>query len=619
MCGIAGQISWGSLINPNSLDLLVAGLRHRGPDDQGTWLSPDGVCSLGHVRLSVIDLSPAGHQPMLDTRSGNVIVFNGEIYNFQLLRAECERLGYQFKSHTDTEVILALYSYYGDQCITKLRGMFAFAIWDQQQQRLLMARDRIGKKPLNYAITPSGLVFSSEIHPLSQHPLISKEMDEEALEFFLQLQYIPAPWTIYRQIRKLPPSHYAVLTQNSFKLHQYWDVDYTKKIKITEQDALVALEEKITESVKLRMVADVPVGAFLSGGVDSSVVTATMSKLKPSPIKTFSIGFAEKQYDELQYAQEAATICNTHHHPTILNANFESELPEIVKRYGEPYGDQSAIPSFAVCREARKQVTVVMNGDGGDELLGGYPRYALSNSRITSASLIGSLLHNRKKDPISIHLPNQHRLLGRLARGWVRSLQPEAASFLMYSAFWNDADRISLLGKQSLTLSDWRTKWMSETYAHANNPIDRMLWLDSRTYLPGDLMAKMDIASMHCGLETRSPLLDHELIEFCASLPVGLKVKNGTGKYLLKRLAEKYYSPEFVYRPKMGFGIPQTEWLRGPLKPLVEHMLGNVNFIEPLNFTVVQQTLTEFMQGDNNHSQRIWTVFMYSLWAKYCN
>lgn len=620
MCGIAGQVSWRDNVHKSAIESMVSGLQHRGPDDQGIWLSSDNCCALGHARLSVIDLSPAGHQPMLDQQSGNVIVFNGEIYNFQDLRVDCERLGYQFRSHTDTEVILALYRFHGEKCVHLLRGMFAFAIWDKQKRRLFIARDRIGKKPFNYALTPSGLIFSSEIDPLSRHPLVSKEMDTDALEFYLQLQYIPAPWTIYRQIRKLPPAHYAFFDEAGFSMHQYWDVNYSRKINISEEDAVDALEEEITESVRLRMVADVPVGAFLSGGVDSSLVTATMANLSTQTIKTFSIGFDEAPYDELRYAKEASDICRTDHYPSIVTHDVENMLSKIVRHYGEPYGDQSAIPSFEVCKQARNQVTVVMNGDGGDELLGGYARYALSTSSINAGKIIGHELTKTHYDPIPF-LTRRHRGIGaRLARGWMRYIYPETGSFTMYSAFWNDKERGHLISdRKNSVVSGWRTRWMNEAGEHAENPIDKMLWIDSRTYLPGDLTAKMDIASMHCGLETRSPLLDHKLIEFCASLPVGLKVRRGVGKYLLKRLAERHFPASFVHRPKMGFGIPQTEWMQGPLQPLVRNILTNSQLMAPLNPAVIRQTLDAFMLGDTQHGQRIWTLLMYGLWTQHCN
>ena len=373
MCGIAGHISFQRPPDEVSVAEMVRKIGHRGPDDHGIWSSPDVECVFGHARLSVIDLSSLGHQPMLDAETGNCIIFNGEIYNFQALRRECERVGDRFRSHSDTEVILALYRRHGVGCLHKLRGMFAFALWDESRKRVFFARDRVGKKPLNYALNDGGIVFCSEIDPLSRHPAVSRDMDMEALELYLQCQYIPAPWTIYKQIRKLPPAHYGLLDRNSFKIEQYWNVEYTQKVRISEQDALDRLEEKLTEAVQLRMISDVPLGALLSGGVDSSIVVALMAKLSGEPVRTFSIGFREEAFNELPFAQQAADICDTAHHPEIVEGDVAHLLPLLARHYGEPYADSSAVPSFFVAQTARRHVTVAMNGDGGDELLGGVP------------------------------------------------------------------------------------------------------------------------------------------------------------------------------------------------------------------------------------------------------
>ena len=405
MCGIAGHINVNNPPPREPVEKLTQAIRHRGPDDQGVWKSPDGACVLGHARLSIIDLSPLGRQPMLDPETGNGIVFNGEIYNFQALRKQCEAAGDRFRSHSDTEVILALYRRHGVDCLDHLRGMFAFALWDAGRRRLFMARDRVGKKPLNYALVDGGVVFCSEIDPLARHPQVSREMDLEALELYLQLQYIPAPWTIYKQIRKLPPAHYALFdNRNGFSMARYWDVDYTQKRKISEQDALDGLEEKLTEAVRLRMIADVPLGALLSGGVDSSVVVALMAKLSGEPVRTFSIGFREEAFNELPFAQQAADRCKTAHHPQIVEGDVEHLLPRLARHYGEPYADSSAIPSFFVSQVARQQVTVAMNGDGGDELLGGYPRYWLSPGKLRSARYMPDLFSAKQLTALAARL-----------------------------------------------------------------------------------------------------------------------------------------------------------------------------------------------------------------------
>lgn len=618
MCGIAGEVNWLDRANRQSTDELVSGIDHRGPDDRGLWSSVDGKCVLGHARLSIIDLSPLGHQPMLDPVTGNGIVFNGEIYNFQTLRKDCEAAGDVFKSHTDTEVILALYRRHGVGCLKFLRGMFALAIWDEQHQQLFLARDRVGKKPLNYAVTKTGLVFCSELHPLSRHPDVDNGMDMEALELYLQCQFIPAPWSIYRGIRKLPPAHYAIFNRKGLKLEKYWEVDYRNKIQISEADALDALEEKLTEAVRLRMIADVPLGALLSGGVDSSVVVALMAKLSKQPVRTFSIGFEEEAFNELPWAQQAAERCGTLHHPEIVEGDVEHLLPKLARHYGEPFADSSAIPSFFVATAARRHVTVALNGDGGDELLGGYPRYWLPESALRTSSLLGGLMSPAWLADLGPRLLNTKTIPQRAIRKLLMQYaNPELRSVTMFAAFWNDPERQRLLPDGNHDpLPEWRRNWLEGAFTHASNPVERMLWLDNHTYLPGDLLVKMDIAAMHCGLETRSPLLDHEVIEFCARIPMRLKVKDQVGKHLLKKLAERYFPSEFVHRRKMGFGIPLDKWLRGPLRNVLRETLRDTSLMMPLSMKVIAQTLKEFDSGNQLHESRLWALLMFGLWRK---
>lgn len=619
MCGIAGHISFREHPSAHHVAELVRSIRHRGPDDSGLWVSPGKECALGHARLSIIDLSPSGHQPMVDHETGNAVVFNGEIYNFQTLRRECETVGDTFRSHSDTEIILALYRRHGVECLAKLRGMFAFALWDQKHRRLFLARDRVGKKPLHYAMSKNGIIFASEIDPLARHPEVSGEMDSEGLELYLQLQYIPAPWSIYTSIRKLPPAHYAIYDNGGLHIQKYWDVCYRATRNISEQDALDGLEEKLKEAIRLRMIADVPLGALLSGGVDSSVVVALMAGQSQEPIKTYSIGFKEEAFNELPHAQMVADQYFTKHYPEMVNAEVEPLLCDIVRHYGEPFADSSAIPSFHVCRTARKHVTVVMNGDGGDELLGGYPRYWQHHRSISAGHLLGNWHAPERLASFAVGLYNAQSFPARLRRKWLlRMANPELQSLLMYSAFWNDEERTLLLDRTGSLLLNWRTQWLGDARETADNPVDRMLWIDNRTYLPGDLLVKMDIASMHCGLEARSPLLDHEVIEFCASLPVSLKVRRGTGKYLLKKLAERYLPKELIYRRKMGFAIPVAQWLRGRLAPLIEDVLFDASLMEPLNRAVIRKTVQEFREQHIDHSSRLWALLMFGLWRRYC-
>lgn len=621
MCGIAGHISFRKPPSPDYVAEFIRRLHHRGPDDQGLWTSPQSECVLGHARLSIIDLSSLGHQPMIDPKTGNSIVFNGEIYNFRSLRRYCESKGDRFRSNSDTEVILALYRHHGIACLDKLRGMFAFALWDEGSKQLFFARDRVGKKPFNYAFLPDGLLFCSEIDPLSRHPQVSREMDTEALELYLQLQYIPAPWTIYRAIRKLPPAHYGIYDRNGLRLEKYWDIDYRKKSRISEADALDGLEEKLTEAVRLRMISDVPLGALLSGGVDSSVVVALMAKLSGEPIHTYSIGFREEAFNELPFAQQAADICGTHHYPETIDGEVGSLLPFIARHHGEPFADNSAIPSFLVCQASRRHVTVALNGDGGDELLGGYPRHLLSPTQICIGQARPSIFSAKALAQLGTALADARNLPARVARKLVLEYGCiELRSLNIRNGYWNDWQRTELLNqvKSSDTLADWRGKCLAAAWGRAAHPFDRMLWLDNHTYLAGCLLPKMDIASMHCGLETRSPLLDHEVIEFCASLPTHYKLRPGIGKYLLKRLAKRYFPAEFVDRPKMGFGTPLADWLRGPLRSILEDTLREPEAMFPLDMAVIGKTLDEFLCGEINHVNRLWCLLMFGQWRMAC-
>lgn len=619
MCGIAGIVAQHPTADRGALAALVDGIIHRGPDDRGDYLSPDGTCALGHTRLAILDLSAAGHQPMRDESTGNAIVFNGEIYNFADLRSACERDGCAFNSHSDTEVILALYRRHGVDCLRMLRGMFAFAIWDAREQRLFFARDRLGKKPFHYAASPQGFVFCSEIAPLAGHAWTDRTLDRQALDFFLHLQYIPAPLSIYRGIRKLPPAHYGVVDAGGLMIRPYWSLDYRDKLEIGEAEALDAFEAKLAEAVRLRMVADVPVGALLSGGVDSSVIVALMAKQAAAPIRTFNIGFSEAGVDESAYARQAAEICSTAHRPYQLASPDMAVLPELVRRYGEPYGDSSALPSFTVCAIASDEVKVVMNGDGGDELLGGYPRYALPDATVR----LSTFMHRRRLpllhpvDWLEAQGPFPFKKVRRLLLHHL--LLPDAGSFTMYGDRRNEKARRRLLADSVLDgmVTAWRSEWLAQARAATGNAIDSMLWLDNHTYLPGDLLVKMDIASMHCGLEARSPLLDHELVEFSARLPASLKVRHGTGKYLLKKLAERYFPADFVHRRKMGFGIPMVAWLRGPLSPLLQDVLCDSVCTTPLDHVEVGSHLKRFVAGRDDEAAMLWPLFMYGLWRRY--
>lgn len=619
MCGIAGEVRFDGGVSEAPLAAMSAAIRHRGPDDEGAWLESRRRCGLVFRRLAIIDLSPLGHQPMHDPETGNVIVFNGEIYNFQKLRRDCEAAGAQFRSRSDTEVILALYRRLGPACVRELRGMFALAIWDARKSELFLARDRFGKKPLHYARTPNGLAFCSEIDPLSRHPDVPREHDTEALELYLQFLHVPAPWTIYRSIRKLPPAHWAIVSQSGLRVERYWELDYRRKLAVTEGEALEGFEEKFTEAVRLRMISDVPLGALLSGGVDSSAVVAAMARLSATPVRTFSVGFDDEKYNELPHAAEVATVCGTDHHAQIVAGDVESVLHKMVPRYGEPFADPSAIPSFIVSETARQNVTVALNGDGGDELLGGYPRYWLSPWTMLSSRLLGPVVPAERLVGITANRPPGPALASRVASRIVRDfVHPELGSLVNFRDNWHDGIRRDLLRGASGVVPAWRRTWLNEAAAHASNPVDAMLYFDTHTWLPGDLLVKMDTASMHCALEARSPLLDHELAEYCAALPVRFKVRNRQGKYLLKRLAAKSFGETFVKRPKQGFGIPLKQWLRSRLRPLLREVLSSRDLMAPFEQVLVRRMMEDFLseRPGRDDAARLWGLMMYGLWRQ---
>jgi len=620
MCGIAGVVDFRGLRNNGGVEYIIDSQTHRGPDHYGKWRSSEGFCALGFNRLSIIDLSPAGHQPMQDPDTGNMIIFNGEIYNFLELRERLHSQGEQFHSRTDTEVILKLYRKHGVDCLHFLRGMFAFALWDAKAQRLFVARDRLGEKPICYSLVDGMLIFASEIHSLMQHPQVDRELDTEALELFLDLQYIPAPWSIYKAVRKLLPGHFAIFGQDGFKQEQYWELDYTSKSGITtEVEALEALDEKLRQAVQMRLIADVPLGSTLSGGVDSSVVVAMMAQLSDQPVKTYNIAFSEAAFDESHYARAVSERYGTDHTVFQVESDIEEMLPKLVRHYGEPYGDKGAVPAFYVSESARQHVTVAMNGDGGDELLGGYPRYYIPD---WYAGLLGKW---RRWGDLEAQLKfldifqASNSLGGRVARRfWMRYVFPEAQSLgPLSTVYWAAGWRRDLLGDLNTgVVNRWRAAKLRAAMQKADHPIDRMLWLDSTTYLHDDGLVKMDIASMHCSLEARTPLVDHELVEFAAGLPANIKLKGGMSKYLLKKLAERYLPEHIIYRKKQGFSIPVDEWLRGPLQPYVHDIVLNADLMEPLSMTAIDKVYDEFKLGIKSHGYRIWLLLIFGLWRQ---
>jgi asparagine synthase (glutamine-hydrolysing) len=617
VCGIAGEVRFGGVADAAAVGGMVAAILHRGPDHQA--VQGFGEAALGHARLSVIDLDPRSHQPMVDPATGQAIVFNGEIYNFQELRSFLEKDGMAFRTAGDTEVLLALYRSRGPRCLELLRGMFALAIWDPARHELFLARDRLGKKPLVYAQTPTGFVFASEIRALASHPAVSGEIDPVALDLYLSLQYVPAPRTIYTAIRKLPPAHWAVLEGSGLRLQRYWTLDFRAKQPIAEPEALEALEAELTQAVRLRMISDVPLGVLLSGGVDSSLVAAVMAKLADRPVRTFSLGFSEAAYNELPYASAVAAHLGSQHEEEVVRPDVADMLPFVVNQYGEPFADNSAPPTFWVSRMARRGVTVALTGDGGDELLGGYTHY-----RRSRLAVLAGRAHLPRPAAQAARLERQldgTGPWGKLQRHWLyRYVYPEMKPLFRPEYFQGQAKaalwRPGRPQELAASTARWRQELIDESFRHADDPYERMLWIDSNAYLPGDVLFKVDIASMAYGLEVRCPLLDHKLIELCARLPVAVKSRTGVSKHLLKALALRYLPREAILRRKQGFSTPVGAWLKGPLLPMLRESFAAAGdlFAEHFRTETIERLVREHAGGRANHGSKLWTLLCLALW-----
>lgn len=622
MCGIAGIIHTAARVDPTPLKRMLPLLRHRGPDDSDVW--SDENAALGHTRLSILDLSQRSRQPMRDPKTGNILVFNGEIYNFQELRAQLEQDGRVFTTSGDSEVLLALYSRHGAQCLKFLRGMFAFAVWEPKARRLFMARDRLGKKPLVYATTAKGLVFASELNALVAHPDISRELNPAALDAFLSMQYIPAPLSIYQHVKKLPPAHYAVFDANGLSIQRYWKLQYTADKRMDQRDAEESIDNALNEAVKLRLISDVPLGGLLSGGVDSSLVAALMARHTSGRIKAFSIGFEESAYNELPHAKAVAQHINAEHHTEIVRMGSLDALPRIANQYGEPFADNSALPTFAVCEMARNNVTVALSGDGGDELACGYTHYRRSR---LAAAMQNAFSHAASPpNAATTRLLDGRSLWARTRRSMLyRYIHPELKPLYRIENFQR-RDKLALLTPDMVRLNEdaltaWRQELLHNAQEHAHTPIDRMLWIDTNAYLPNDVLVKTDIASMAHSLELRSPLLDHVLIERFAKTPATLKVRPGQTKYLLKKIALKYLPKELVFRRKQGFSTPVSAWFREDLGVLAKETFHEMRpqLAPYVHFNAMETLLNEHRSGRVNHGSRLWVLLTLALWLRSAN
>ncbi|MGA1794322.1 MAG: asparagine synthase (glutamine-hydrolyzing) [bacterium] len=623
MCGICGGILFDAqrVMDRGLIRRMATQLVHRGPDAEGIYCS--GPAGLGHRRLSIIDLSPLGRQPMPNEDSSIHLVVNGEIYNYLPLRADLEKRGHTFRSRSDSEVILHLYEELGEECISSLWGMFSLALWDERRKRLLLARDRIGKKPLFYAITRDGLFFGSELKALRACPGVNLEIDTRALHHYLTFQYIPHPMTIYKGIMKLPPAHYLVWENGAIHTARYWDLDYrTKHAASSMEDLEAQFIDRFEDAVRIRLMSDVPLGAFLSGGIDSSATVAMMSRLTNAPVKTFSIGFEDHAYNELSYARKVARLFNTEHHEFIVRPNAAQILPSLIWHYDEPFADSSAIPSFYLAKMTRQGVTVALNGDGGDESFAGYERY-LADRLAGVYTKVPSWMGPAAVSRIVNALPCDYRYKGftRRLKRFVNALGERAERrYCRWICSFDNTAKAQLytdeFASQVKNLDSYA--YIEEWYARAQGDafLDRTLYVDVHTYLPDDLMVKVDIATMAHALEARSPFLDHRLMEFAASLPHSLKLRGWHTKYFLKRAFRKILPQEILSRPKMGFGVPIDAWFRNELREMAYDTLLSRRAIERGYFRQeeVRGLLDAHCRRQADHAYRIWALLILELW-----
>jgi len=651
MCGITGFLQQ----NENSISLkdlkrMGRTLHHRGPDDEGYFLinthnsaakfeQPNGNIGLAQQRLSIIDVSPMGHQPMPNNDKSIWVNFNGEIYNFQEIRKELVAKGYKFRGHSDTEVIVYAFEEWGIDCIEWFNGMFAISIWDNRDKKLYLVRDRLGIKPLYYYNKNGNFAFGSELKAIMQYPYFEKELDFNGLWYYFLFQYIPAPYSIFKNTYKLLPGRYLVIPKNGeIKEYTYWDsADRFKALngslgEKSEEELLNELDNLLTSSVRYRMISDVPLGLFLSGGIDSSLVTAVAQKVSKKPIKTFSIGFAEKELDEAPYAREIAKHLGTEHHELHVSPKLAQNIvPKLPLIYDEPFADPSGIPTHIVSQLARKHVTVALSGDGGDELFGGYNRYEWVKKMVQynspywvrkgAAGIINAIpergmewVHHLAKPFLPEAIKNV-KLGGKKKRiAEILKYKDLIDFYFMLIRIWSKAELNRLMKKGDDNGISHLPFYGTGNVLQEANPILKVMLIDLNSYLVDDILTKVDRASMAVSLENRVPILDHHIVEFTFGLP--LEYKNQ--KYLLKKLLSKYVPPGLYERPKHGFGVPMAKWLRNDMKYLLDDYLSSERLKKEglFNIEIVKQTIEEHLSCKKDHWHKLWTLISFEMWKE---
>lgn len=623
MCGLAGFLRTPNTPNRDAHQQWVIqmgqAIVHRGPDAGSTWL--DDNVALAHRRLSILDLSDAGTQPMVSKTGRYIIAFNGEIYNFKTLRDGLVEQGYGFRTGTDTEVLLTLYELIGPACLDRLNGMFAIAIWDTETRKLFLARDRLGKKPLYYYESSGQFAFASEIKALIPAPFVKTDIRYDAVRDFFAYQYVPDPKTIYRNIHKVPPGHWLITDGNRSQLEQYWDVSFGSASSSSEEELSEGLYDLIDDAVRLRMVSDVPLGAFLSGGVDSSAVVGLMAGHADHPVTTCSIGFDSKRFDEVVWAKKVAEQFGTDHHEFTVRENVAGSLSEIARYFDEPFADPSFVPTYFVSQLARQKVTVALAGDGGDENFAGYSKYAVDQTENKLRNLFPEALRQGL-------FPSLARVAGRIGSGPFSKAQTllntlavdPARAFYLTNCFFRPAlwDELVIGELKRETQGYDPAEVTIEQYRKADtgDHLSRILYTDIKTYLPGDILVKVDRMSMANSLETRAPLLDYRVVEYAAAIPSSLKLHGKDKKHILKKAFSPMLPDDILYRKKMGFSVPLAQWLREEIRPLAAQVFESNSgaLAQCFHMDRVRQLWAQHLSGDGRYTQELWSMVVFELW-----
>ena len=617
MCGICG-FNWK---DEKLIKRMVEKIRHRGPDAQGTKTFEEA--SIANARLSIIDLSPKGNQPMSNDDGTKWIVYNGEIYNFPEIRKELEKKGYKFKSSTDTEVVLKSYEEYGVKCLDKFNGMFGFAIWDIRKKELFIARDRIGIKPLYYYYKNGDLIFGSEIKTILESEKVSKKINLQSLYYYLGYEFVPAPLTLFENIYKLPQGHYAVLKEGNLTVKKYWDLNFEHK-NLSEEEFAEELFEILKESVRKRLISDVPVGVFLSGGLDSSTVTGFVAQMYGKKLQTFSIGYDDPTFSELPYAEKISKYFNTEHNVLIIKPISPEDIEKSIYHLDEPMTDLSTIPFYLISCKAREQVKVCLSGEGGDEIFLGYDRFKAAKLN-SYYGIIPKFIRTKLIAPLILSLPDQPQKKGAinmLKRFIEGSLYPDEVGAMRWQFFMNPSIEKNIFSDriyENVKRDPFEPIYKMRKACSSNNNIEKDIYVDIKLTMADSVLMKVDKMSMATSLEVRVPFLDHKVVEYCASIPPELKLKGFTTKYILRKSLErkKFYPKDMIYRGKQGYSLPVKNWLRNEMKDYMLSLFNESRLINQfINKKYLNTLINEHLSKKHNHNHILWALINAAIWHK---